>query len=41
MDAQSTIRFSLGRDTSQGDLDFTVRVLEDTIEKLRYISSTA
>ncbi len=41
MDAQSTIRFSLGRDTSQGDLDFTVRVLADAISKLRHISSTA
>ncbi len=41
MDAQSTIRFSLGGQTRKEDLEFTVQVLQETVEKLRYISSTA
>lgn len=36
--AHSSIRFSLGRDTTREEMDFTFKVLKDTVEKLRGIS---
>ncbi len=36
--AHSSIRFSLGRDTTQEDMDYTFEVLKNTVEKLRSIS---
>lgn len=41
IEAQSTVRFSLGRDTTREDLEFTIRVLQETVERLRGISSIA
>jgi cysteine desulfurase len=40
-EAQSTIRFSLGGGTTREDLEFTARVLADTIGRLRAVSSIA
>ena len=36
--AHSSIRFSLGRDTTREEMDYTFKVLKDTVEKLRSIS---
>ena len=36
--AHSSIRFSLGRDTTAEEMDYTFKVLKDTVEKLRGIS---
>lgn len=36
--AHSSIRFSLGRDTTREEMDYTFKVLKDTVEKLRGIS---
>jgi len=36
--AQGSIRFSLGRDTTQEDLDYTAAVLTETIQRLRSMS---
>lgn len=36
--AHSSIRFSLGRDTTAEQMDYTFNVLKDTVEKLRSIS---
>jgi len=36
--AQGSIRFSLGRDTTQKDLDYTAAVLTETIQRLRSMS---
>jgi cysteine desulfurase len=38
-DAQGTIRVSMGRETSGTDIDLTVRVLVETVARLRQISS--
>jgi len=34
IDAQATLRFFLGKDTTQEEMDFTVQVLEETVTKL-------
>jgi len=39
--AQTSVRFSFGRETSEGDLDTVIKALETTIRKLRGISSIA
>ena len=36
--AHSSIRFSLGRDTTAEEMDYTFKVLKETVEKLRSIS---
>jgi cysteine desulfurase len=36
--AQGSVRFSLGRDTTQGELDYTAAVLVETIDRLRSMS---
>ena len=36
--AHSSIRFSLGRDTTEEDMEYTYKVLKETVEKLRAIS---
>lgn len=36
--AHSSIRFSIGRFTTQADVDFTIQLLKDKIEKLRELS---
>ena len=36
--AHSSIRFSLGRDTTAEEMDYTFKVLKETVEKLRGIS---
>jgi cysteine desulfurase len=36
--AHSSIRFSIGRFTSEADLDFTIQLLKDKIQKLRELS---
>jgi cysteine desulfurase len=41
MEAQSSIRISLGRDTREEDIDATVSALAETVGRLRAISSTA
>lgn len=38
-EAQGSIRMSLGRETREQDIDFTVSALVDTVERLRRISS--
>jgi cysteine desulfurase len=38
--AQGSIRFSLGRDTTEQEIDLTIRTLADAVERLRAISST-
>ncbi len=38
-EAQGSIRFSLGKDTGEEDIDVTVSALIETVEKLRSISS--
>jgi cysteine desulfurase len=38
-EAQGSIRFSLGRETREEDIDVTVRALVDTVARLRRISS--
>lgn len=40
-DAQGTVRFSLGHEISQKELDFTVNALNDISNRLRLISSVA
>lgn len=39
IEAQGTIRFSLGKDTTQGDIDRTAGVLQEIVSRLRDISS--
>jgi len=39
IDATSTIRFSLGRDNTLDEIDFTVKSLREIAERLRSISS--
>ena len=36
--AHSSIRFSLGRDTTREEMDYTFKVLKESVEKLRSIS---
>ena len=36
--AHSSIRFSIGRFTTEADVDFTIQLLKDKIEKLRELS---
>ena len=36
--AHSSIRFSLGRDTTEEDMEYTYKVLKETVDKLRAIS---
>jgi cysteine desulfurase len=36
--ARSSIRFSLGKQTTQDDVDFAVRVVPETVARLREIS---
>jgi cysteine desulfurase len=36
--AHSSIRFSIGRFTTEADVDYTVRLLKDKIGKLRELS---
>ena len=38
-EAQGSIRFSLGKDTGEEDIEVTVSALIETVEKLRSISS--
>jgi cysteine desulfurase len=37
--AQGSVRFSLGRDTQEEDIDFTIQALVETVGRLRAISS--
>jgi cysteine desulfurase len=37
--AQASLRFSLGKETTQEEIDITVQALKETVEKLRDISS--
>jgi cysteine sulfinate desulfinase/cysteine desulfurase-like protein len=34
IDAQATLRFSLGKHTTQEEMDFTVQVLKETVTNL-------
>jgi cysteine desulfurase len=36
--AHSSIRFSIGRFTTEADVDFTIQLLKDKIQKLRELS---
>jgi cysteine desulfurase len=36
--AHGTLRFSLGKKTTKEELDYTIKVLRETVEKLRKIS---
>jgi len=36
--AHSSIRFSIGRFTTEADVDFTIQLLKDKIKKLRELS---
>jgi cysteine desulfurase len=38
-EAQGSVRLSLGRETSPGDVDATVRALRSTVARLRRVSS--
>jgi cysteine desulfurase len=38
--AHNSIRFSLGLETTKKDLDYTVKILKESVEKLRSFSST-
>jgi cysteine desulfurase len=40
-EAQGSIRFSLGRDTTEEDLDYTVQTLVGVVERLRAVSSVS
>jgi cysteine desulfurase len=40
-EAQGSIRFSLGRDTTEEDIDFTVQTLVGVVERLRAVSSVS
>jgi cysteine desulfurase len=36
--AHSSIRFSLGRYTTEADVDYTIKLLKEKVEKLRQLS---
>jgi cysteine desulfurase len=36
--AHSSIRFSIGRFTTEKDVDFTIKLLEEKVDKLRQLS---